>query len=60
MDTDRHLIQLSYAFSIMFRIRGLLPQCEYTLQLKDSPELPGLKLLDAPDVLKVSSYNYHI
>ncbi|XP_075989441.1 BOS complex subunit NOMO2 [Anticarsia gemmatalis] len=38
-----------------FRIRGLLPNCVYTIQLKDSstPELAGLKLAKAPPKLEV-------
>ncbi|XP_028172449.1 nodal modulator 1 [Ostrinia furnacalis] len=38
-----------------FRIRGLLPNCVYTLQLKESstPELAGLKLAKAPPTLEV-------
>ncbi|KAJ0182846.1 hypothetical protein K1T71_002215 [Dendrolimus kikuchii] len=38
-----------------FRIRGLLPNCVYTIQLKesDAPELLGLKLAKAPPTLEV-------
>lgn len=38
-----------------FRIRGLLPNCVYNIQLKEStaPELLGLKLAKAPPVLEV-------
>ncbi|KAL0902013.1 hypothetical protein ABMA27_007142 [Loxostege sticticalis] len=38
-----------------FRIRGLLPNCVYTIQLKESttPELAGLKLAKAPPTLEV-------
>ena len=40
---------------ILNRIRGLLPNCLYNIQLKDSsaPELLGLKLAKAPPTLEV-------
>ncbi|XP_061708371.1 BOS complex subunit NOMO3 [Cydia pomonella] len=40
-----------------FRIRGLLPGCVYSLQLKDSttPELAGLKLVKAPSSIQVKN-----
>ncbi|KAM3960853.1 LOW QUALITY PROTEIN: BOS complex subunit NOMO1 [Aphomia sociella] len=38
-----------------FRIRGLLPGCVYTIELKESsnPELAGLKLAKAPPTIEV-------
>ncbi|RVE54505.1 hypothetical protein evm_000990 [Chilo suppressalis] len=40
-----------------FRIRGLLPDCVYAIQLKESnvPELMGLKLAKAPPALEVKN-----
>ncbi|CAG9132482.1 unnamed protein product [Plutella xylostella] len=38
-----------------FRIRGLLPECRYSLQLRDSsvPELAGLRLVTPPQVIEI-------
>ncbi|KAL4705532.1 hypothetical protein ACJJTC_005364, partial [Scirpophaga incertulas] len=39
-----------------FRIRGLLPSCQYKLQLKETavPELDGLRLVKAPSLIEVT------
>lgn len=39
----------------LFRIRGLLPNCVYTMELKESnvPELHGLKLVKAPPTIEI-------
>ncbi|CAG9796827.1 unnamed protein product [Diatraea saccharalis] len=44
-------------FFVTCRIRGLLPSCVYTIQLKESslPELVGLKLAKAPSTLEVKN-----